>query len=238
VTAAPAPAVARARLAEVEALSWRESTTERTLRRDGRRWTAWTAGVVFAFTIPGVALMAIEPLAFPATLVCLAHAVAVPWIQARRGARSPVPIGSRRSAAPARRPDSGEARADQVDDAEGVALGLLGDLVGHEVRELVGSTGMAMQHGRLGVWLLGEQGALLVRPGGRRVFCWCVRIGDPGGLPAADRVAHLLLALREDEEGFATVANLQFCGAPWRVRRGLDQRGRSALDTATRAASR
>ena len=28
-------------------------------------------------------------------------------------------------------------------------------------------------------WLVGEAGALLVRPGGRRVHCWCVRVDDP-----------------------------------------------------------
>ena len=43
---------------------------------------------------------------------------------------------------------------------------------------------------------------------------------DPS-LPSADRTAHLLLALREDEIGFATVANLAFSGATWRVRRRL-----------------
>ena len=62
------------------------------------------------------------------------------------------------------------------------------------------------------MWLVGEAGALLVRPGGRRVHCWCVRADDPS-LPSADRTAHLLLALREDETGFATVANLAFSGA-------------------------
>ena len=67
---------------------------------------------------------------------------------------------------------------------------------------------------------MGEAGALLVRPGGRRVHCWCVRAEDPS-LPSADRTAHLLLALREDETGFATVANLAFSGATWRVRRRL-----------------
>ncbi len=40
-------------------------------------------------------------------------------------------------------------------------------------------------------------------------------------LPPSDRIAHLLLALRVDEEGFATVANHAFAGAPWRVRRRL-----------------
>ena len=42
-------------------------------------------------------------------------------------------------------------------------------------------------------------------------------------LPSSDRIAHLLLALREDEEGFATVANHAFAGARWRVRRRLPE---------------
>ena len=101
-----------------------------------------------------------------------------------------------------------------------VALGLLGDLVGHDARELHARTGLVPERGALGVWLVGEAGALLVTPGGRRVFCWCVQVAEPG-LPSGDRIAHLLLALRADEEGFATVANLAFSGAPWRLRRRL-----------------
>jgi hypothetical protein len=57
-------------------------------------------------------------------------------------------------------------------------------------------------------------------------------------LPPSDRIAHLLLALRVDEEGFATVANHAFAGAPWRVRRRLPERMRPAIDAARRAASR
>ena len=221
-----AAAAAGGRLAEAEALSWREGATERTLRRDGRRWSAWTAWVLFVFITPGALLLAIEPWTFPAALICFAHAYAVPRIQASRGARSPVAIGSARSAS----------RAGDADErAERVALGLLGDLLGHESRELVARSGLALERGRLGVWLLGEQGAILVRPGGRRAFCWCVRIAQPEELPAGDRVAHLLLALREDEEGFATVANLQFSGATWRVRRRMDERSRAALDAARAA---
>jgi hypothetical protein len=53
-------------------------------------------------------------------------------------------------------------------------------------------------------------------------------------LPPSDRIAHLLLALRTDEQGFATVANLAFVGAPWRVRRRLDPEMRNALDVARR----
>jgi hypothetical protein len=144
-------------------------------------------------------------------------------LQAGRGARAVVPIGSARSAA--RRPAAAAG-------PESVALGLLGDLVGHEERDLLARTGLALQRGRLGVWLVGEQGALMVRPGGRRVDCWCVRVAEPGELPAGDRVAHLLLALREDEQGFATVANFNFSGAYARVRMRLERRSRPALEAA------
>jgi hypothetical protein len=91
---------------------------------------------------------------------------------------------------------------------------------------------LALQRGRLGTWLVGQQGAILVRHGGHRVHCFCVRVGEGGDLPPGDRVAHLLLALREDEEGFATVANRNFSGAAWRIRRQLSQRCRPAFDRA------
>jgi hypothetical protein len=87
--------------------------------------------------------------------------------------------------------------------------------------------------GRFGTWLVGEAGALLVRPNGRTVHCFCVRVNDPD-LPSADRIAHLLLALRSDEQGFATVANQAFAGARWRIRRRIPRPMRAALD-ATRA---
>ena len=96
-------------------------------------------------------------------------------------------------------------------------------------------TGLALERGELGVWLVGEAGALLVSPRARRVHCFCVRVTEPE-LPPSDRVAHLLLALRVDEEGFATVANHAFAGAPWRVRRRMPQRMRPALDAARGAA--
>ena len=94
-----------------------------------------------------------------------------------------------------------------------------------------------LERGALGVWLVGEAGALLVTPGGRRVHCWCVHVEDRT-LPSADRIAHLLLALRTDEQGFATVANLAFSGSPGRVRRRLPPPQRPALDAATAAARR
>ncbi len=103
-------------------------------------------------------------------------------------------------------------------------------------RDLLAQTGLVLERGRLGVWLVGEAGAVLVRSGGRRVFCFCVRTAEHD-LPWADRIAHLLLALRSDEPGFATVANLAFSGARWRLRRRLPSRVRPALDAAARIAA-
>jgi hypothetical protein len=215
-------------LVEAARLHWRRDASERTLRRDGRRWTAWTVWTVVVFVLPGALLLAIEPLTFPAATICFAHAWAIPRLQARRGARQVVPIGGPRSAAQCGTPEVG---------AERVALGFLADLVGHTERDLLRETGLALERGALGTWLLGEQGAILVRPGGRRGDCFCVRVAELAELPAGDRVAHLLLALREDELGFVKVANLGFSGAPWRVGRHLDARTRPALAAARRAAS-
>ena len=225
-TEATAPGRVANGLDEAARLHWREDASEATLRRDGRRWTAWTAWIVTVFCVPGVLLVAIEPLTFPVAAICFAHAWAIPRIQARRGARQVVPIGSERSAG---------RRADAARCPERVALGLLGDLVGHAQRDLLAATGLALELGDLGVWLIGEQGAILIRPGGRRVDCWCVRVAETEELPAGDRVAHLLLALREDELGFAKVANLGFSGARWRVRQHLPAVSRPALDAARAA---
>jgi hypothetical protein len=220
---APPGTPRRAGLEEAAALWWREDVSEATLRRDGRRWTAWTAWIVVVFTAPGIGLLLLSPWTLPVALGCFAHAWIVPWLQARRGGRSVVPLGSARPAG-----------ADAA--AEGVALGLLGDLVGHRERDVLRETGLAVQRGQLGVWLVGESGAIMVRPGGRRLDCWCVRVTESAKLPAGDRVAHLLLALREDEAGFAMVANLGFSGATWRVRRGLPESARPALRWARKLA--
>jgi hypothetical protein len=53
--------------------------------------------------------------------------------------------------------------------------------------------------------------------------------------PGLPELASVPWRLREDEAGFATVANLAF-GAPRRVRARLDARARPALDAAVRAA--
>jgi hypothetical protein len=158
-----------------------------------------------------------SPVMLPFAILCLAHAWAIPELYAARGARVVKPLPA--SAA----------------EPERVALGLLGELVEHRARELHARTGLVLERGRFGVWLVGQAGALLVRSGGRRVHCYCVKVTEPG-LPAGDRIAHLLLALRADEPGFVTVANLAFSGARWRVSRRLPERARVALAEAAVAA--
>jgi hypothetical protein len=204
-------------LPETASVAWRPRAGERRLRDQGRLWTLSTAAHVVPFVIAAAVLLALEPLTVPVALVALAHAWIIPELYAQRGASV---------VRPRRRAGAGPERA---------ALGLLGDLVGPEAREMHGRTGLVPEPGRFGVWLVGEAGALLVCPGGRRVHCWCVRATGED-LPSSDRTSHLLLALRADEAGFATVANLAFSGAPWRVRRRLAAPMRPALAAAAAAA--
>lgn len=211
--------MAEAALPELATVPWRARSDARWLRRWGFLWTLQTAVFVVPFVVAGGLLLALEPLAIPVALLCLVHAWFIPEVQAFRGAREllPAPLRNER--------------------AEPVAQGLLGDLLDHGPRELHRRTGLVAERGGMGVWLLGERGAALVTPGGRRVHCFCVAAqGDD--LPPSDRVAHLLLALRSDEEGFATVANHSFSGAAWRLGRRLRPAQRPALAAAREAAGR
>jgi hypothetical protein len=185
------------------------------LRLIGRSWTVSTVVQAVPMLVTAVILLLLDPVTIPVGVILLIHAWAIPELYANRGAKVIKPK-SRSGAA-----------------AEATALGLLGDLVGHEARELHARTGLVIERGALGVWLVGEAGALLVRGRGRRVHCWCVRATDPA-LPSSDRIAHLLLALRADEQGFATVANHAFAGARWRVRRRLPAGVRPALAAAAK----
>ena len=180
-----------------------------------RAWTATTLAHVVPFCVTAAVLVLIEPWLGLMSALALVQAWVIPELYANRGAKVVKP------------------RARLGEASERTALGLLGDLVGHEARDLHAATGLVLERGALGVWLVGEAGALLVR--GRRVHCWCVRV-DEASLPGADRIAHLLLALREDEAGFATVANQAFSGAPWRLRRRIPARMRPALAAAVLAA--
>jgi hypothetical protein len=214
-------------LPELATVSWRRRVDARELRRSGRAWTLTSFAHAVPMTAAAIALPLFKPVLGVVSLVLLAHAWAIPELWANKGAGVLRP-----------RPRAGA-------DAEQTALLLLGDLLDTRARELHARTGLALQRGQLGAWLVGEAGAILVRPGGRRAFCYCVRVaGEPsaggaaaGGsaeadLPASDRVSHLLLALRADESGFATVANLAFSGSPWRVRRRMLAAQRPALDEA------
>jgi hypothetical protein len=204
-------------LPELASVPWRVPTDRHWLRRWGRIWQAWTVLFTVPFVAAGVGMFLLEPLALPVSLAAFAHAWIIPELYAYRGASVVRPKGPRN------------------DRAEPVAQGLLGDLLAHDPRELQRRTGLALESGTLGTWLVGEAGALLVTPGARRVHCFCVRVTDRD-LPPSDRVAHLLLALREDEIGFATVANHAFAGAPWRVARRLPASMRPGLDAARAAA--
>jgi hypothetical protein len=198
-------------LAEVAAVAWRRPMDAARMRLYGRAWTATTVAQVAPMAATGVFLLFIHPVTAVVGVILLAHAWAIPELYANRGAQVVRP------------------RSRGAASSEATALGLLGDLVGHDARDLHARTGLVLERGALGVWLVGEAGALLVR--GRRVHCLCVRVPEPG-LPSADRTAHLLLALREDEQGFATIANHAFAGARWRVRRRLPRAMRPALDAA------
>jgi len=206
-------------LPELASVPWRERTTAASLVRRGQWWTAYTVGHVIPFLAAATVLMLLNPIALPVAVACLAHAWIIPELYAFRGANV---VRAKDAKNPA---------------SERVAQGLLGDLLGHEERDLQRRTGLAIEDGRLGVWVVGQAGALLVRRGGHRVHCYCVGVPD-ADLPPSDRIAHLLLALRTDEEGFATVANHAFSGAPWRLRRRLSLEAREALDAARRAALR
>ena len=204
-------------LAELGNVPWRKPTDARFLRRFARVWTIWTAGYTLPWIAAGVGLLMLEPLTFPVAAASFAHAWIIPELYAYRGASVLRPKGRRN------------------EGAELVAQGFLGDLLGHDARELHAATGLAMERSGMGVWLVGEGGALLLPEGSRRAHCFCVRTTDPD-LPPSDRVAHLLLALRTDEVGFATVANHAFAGAPWRLRRRLPAAMRPALDAGRHAA--
>src|SRR6476659_4844419 len=97
-------------------MPWRRRTSERTLRREGRIWTLWSVGIVVTFGLPAALLIWIQPLAFPVSAIFLGHGIAVLHLQARRGARGVKPIG------------------DAVTPSDRTAMGLLGDLVGHDER--------------------------------------------------------------------------------------------------------
>lgn len=206
-------------LPEHAGVYWRPRVDDRSLRRTGRLWTLWTTAHTLPFIGAALALVLLKPVTTPVALILLAHAWIIPELYAARGAGVLCP------------------RAPSGQGAERRALLLLGDLIDDPARRLHARTGLVLERGELGEWIVGEAGALLVRPGGRRVNCYCVK-ATGSDLPSSDRIAHLLLALRCDEPGFVTVANLAFSGACWRLRRRLQTEHRVALRAAAQAAHR
>src|SRR3954454_3461514 len=172
--------MSEAALPELARVPWRKRETPASLRTRGRLWTLTTLAHVVPFCVVAVILFLIEPLSAPVGAISLAQAWVIPKLYAARGANTVKPKGPRH------------------DDTEPVAQGLLGDLLGHEERDLQRRTGLALEPGELGTWLVGEKGALLVAPGGRMVHCFCVG-ADSTELPPSDRIAHLMLALRMDD---------------------------------------
>jgi hypothetical protein len=194
---------------------WRRRASDESLKKAGRLWTLHTVAYSAPFVAAAALLVALKPVVTPFALVLLAHAWVVPELHASRGSK----VLRRLS------------RADAT--AERTAHGLLADLVNHAERDLLERTGLVVERGRLGMWIVGEEGAVLVRPGARRVHCYCVKVTERQ-LPSGDRIAHLLLALRTDELGFVTIANLVFSGACWRLERRLQPSARQALEAARR----
>jgi hypothetical protein len=126
-----------------------------------------TLAHVVPFCITAGVLLLVEPWLVPMSVLALVQAWVIPELYANRGAKVVKPQRRQHAA------------------AESTALGLLGDLVDHDARDLHARSGLVREPGRLGTWLVGEAGALLVR--GRRVHCFCVRVNDPdlpaGGCP-------------------------------------------------------
>jgi hypothetical protein len=206
--------VTSAALPELAAVPWRKPIDASRLERWGRVWTLWTVGWTIPFVAAGIVLIWIEPLATPVAIASFAHAWIIPELHAFRGASVLRRKGARN------------------EHSEPVAQGFLGDLLDHDARALQRETGLVLEDARLGRWLIGEAGGVLFMRGSRRVHCFCVTATDKA-LPPSDRIAHLLLALRSDEIGFATIANHAFSGAAWRVRRRLPKEMRPAFDRAS-----
>ena len=151
-------------LPETAAVHWRRRVDAAQLRLRGRLWTLTMVAHVVPFAGAATLLMWVQPLALPVALVCLAHAWIIPELYAQRGAnvlRPPRRHGGARAAEPEQR-----------------SVGLLGDLVGHDARELHARTGLVVEPGRLGTWLVGEAGARPPARPRRPAFCYCVKV-DP-----------------------------------------------------------
>ena len=196
--------MAEAALPELATVPWRGRVDARYLQRRGWLWTLQTVAFVVPFTAAGIVLIALEPLAVPVALASFAHGWVIPELHAFRGSNTIRPP-----------------RGPRNERAEPVAQGLLGDLLGHDA-----ARAPARDRPRDGARRSSASGC----SARRAPYWWRMAAGaftaSASARPSAtcrpsDRIAHLLLALRTDEEGLATVANHAFSGAPWRLRRRI-----------------
>ena len=128
-------ALAQARLdvlPETAAVHWRPRVDEARLRRAGALWTLTTLAHVVPFAGAAALLMWLNTLALPVALACLAHAWVIPSCTPSAGRTSCGRAGAR------------------GDEPERRSVGLLGDLVDHEARELHAATGLVLEPGTLG----------------------------------------------------------------------------------------
>ena len=205
-------------LPELASVPWRARTDQRWLRRWGRIWHAWTLLYTVPFIAAAAGMLWLDPITAPVALVAAAHAWIIPELYAARGATVATPKGPRR------------ARAEPVAAGPARPTCSVTTSASCSARPAWRSSAASSACG----WSA-RPARCSITPGGRRVHCLLRRRHRLRAAPS-DRVAHLLLALRVDEEGFATVANHAFAGAPWRVRRRLPARMRPAIDEARCAA--
>ena len=135
------------RLPEAADVWWRTPVDERRLRWIELLSAAYTTVYVTPFFVLGALLIVLEPLLAPVSFLCLVHAWVIPELFAHRGARV----------------------LSFEEPPDGAGRGLLADLLDRGPAEIEAETGAVVERGSLGVWVLAEGGALLARPGGRRV---------------------------------------------------------------------
>ena len=210
--------MAEAALPELAAVPWRGRIDARYLQRRGWLWTLQTVAFVVPFTAAGIFLIALEPLALPVALASFAHGWVIPELTPSAGRTRSVRRAARVTRMPSRSRRGCSATCWDMTPATCSAT------PGWRWSAARSASGCSARR------------AVLVANGGKRVHCFCVGTTDRD-LPPSDRIAHLLLALRTDEEGFATVANHAFSGAPWRLRRRIRKEQRRALKAAVAKAA-
>ena len=210
-------------LPEVAGVYWRRRADARTLRRADRLWTLSTLAHVVPFLATAIGLPLLNPVTIPVAAIALAHAWFIPELYASRGAGAMRP--PRRSSAQRRCAEAAETARSGCSATSSA------------IRRASCCRGPAWCWSAA-IWACGSWDP--------PALCWFVRAAvacrptacapPATTCPLADRVAHLLLALRADESGFATVANLTFSGACWRVRRRVSPAVREGLAAAVAAA--